>query len=110
MRCASAGREPLHGGGDVGGGDHAPGHGFSVEKIFVFGFGFQGVADGVSEVEDFAHAVLFFVFADHVGLDAHGLGDEPLQRRGIFGEDLLAVLLHELEDGGLRMTPALSDS
>ncbi len=69
-----------------------------MEKNLVAGFGFEGMADGVSEIENFAQAVLFFVLPDYFGLDAHRLGNQPLQRAGILGQNLLAILLHELED------------
>ena len=58
------------GNGYVEGGDAAPGYGFAVEELFVVGGGFDGVADGVAEVEDHAQAGFFFVFADDVGFDA----------------------------------------
>ena len=49
---------------------HAPGYRFAVEELLVVGGGFDGVADGVAEVEDHAQAGFFFVFADDVGFDA----------------------------------------
>ena len=60
---------------DVEGGDAAPGDGFAVEELLVVGGGFDGVADGVAEVEDHAQAGFFFVFADDVGFDADAGGD-----------------------------------
>ena len=43
-------------------------------SLLVVGGGFDGVADGVAEVEDHAEAGLFFVVADDVGFDADGGG------------------------------------
>ena len=62
------------GAGYVEGGDAAPGYGFAVEKLLVVGGGFDGMADGVAEVEDHAEAGLFFVLCHDVGFDADGGG------------------------------------
>lgn len=64
------GLDGVAGDGDVEGGEGAPAYGFAVEELLVVGGGFDGVADGVAEVEDHAEAVLFFVLADDVGFDA----------------------------------------
>ncbi len=73
------GLDGVAGDGDVEGGDGAPADGFAVEELLVVGGGLDGVADGVAEVEDHAEAGLFFVFADDVGLDPDGGGDDLRQ-------------------------------
>ena len=84
--------------GYVEGGDAAPGYGFAVEELFVVGGGFDGVADGVAEVEDHAQAGLFFVFADDVGFDADGGGYDAGEGGGVSCEDGVGVLFHVAEE------------
>ena len=89
--------------GYVEGGDGAPGYGFSVEELFVVGGGFDGVADGVAEVEDHAEAGLFFVLAYYVGFDADGGGyyvGEGFDV-GLFGEDGGGVFFEVSEEAGV---------
>ena len=73
----------LAGAGYVERGDHAPADGFAVQELLVVGGGFDGVADGVAEVQDHAQAGLFFVVADDVGFDADAGGDDV--GRGLWG-------------------------
>ena len=54
------------------------------------GGGLDGVADGVAEVEDHAQAGFFLIFADDVGFDADGGGDDVGEGGGVAGEDLAA--------------------
>ena len=73
---------------------HAGGHGFAVQPHAVTHFGFDGVAEGVAEVEPGAYALLGFVLADNLGFhgaaSAHGFG----QRCGL--------LLHQRIDMGFE--------
>jgi hypothetical protein len=80
----------------VEGGDGTPGDGFAVEELLVVGSGFDGVAEGVAEVEDHAQAGLFFVLFDDAGFDADGGG--YYVGEGSFFFFLGAVLFGE--DGG----------
>ena len=86
------------GDGYVEGGDAAPGDGFAVEELLVVGGGFDGVADGVAEVEDHAEAGFFFVFADDVGFDADRGGDDMGESGGVTCEDGFGVLFHVAEE------------
>lgn len=92
------GGDGLAGEGYVKGGDGAPGYGFAVEELLVAGGGFDGVADGVAEVEDHAEAVLFFVLTDDVGFDADGGGYDFGEGGGVAGEDEVGVLFHVGEE------------
>ena len=89
--------------GYVEGGDAAPGDGFAVEELFVVGGGFDGVAEGVAEVEDHAQAGLFFVLLDYVGFDADGggyyVGEGVLA--GFFCEDGVGVFFEVGEEFGV---------
>ena len=107
MRLRGFGVDLLHGGGNHGSGHHAPGDGFTVQEVLVTGFGFQRVADGVSEIEDAAQAGFALVGGNHLGLHLHTFGDQPFQRGGIALQDALAVLLHEVEDVGAANDAAL---
>ncbi len=80
-------------------GDAAPGDRFAVEELAVVGGRLDGVADGVTEVEDHAQAGLLLVLADDLGLDADAGGDDLLQGGGVSRQDGVAVLLHEAEEG-----------
>ena len=62
--------------GDGDGGEHAPGDGFAVEELLVVGGGFDGVAEGVAEVEEHAEAGFALVGGDDVGLHADAGGDD----------------------------------
>ena len=76
-----------------------------MEELLVVGGGFDGVADGVAEVEDHAEAGFFFVFADDVGFDADGGGDYFGQGFGVGVsfrvEDGCGVLFHVAEELGV---------
>jgi hypothetical protein len=52
-------------------GDHAPGNGFSMLVAAVFRHGFEGMREGVAEIEDFAQARLAFVAADDASFDRY---------------------------------------
>ena len=69
-----------------------------MQELFVVGGGFDGVADGVAEVEDHAQAGFFFVFADDVGFDANRGGDDASERGWLTAEDGVGVSLHETEE------------
>ena len=71
MRSASssAGSSRAHA-ADVERREHAPGDGFAVQQFFVSGGCFDGVADGVAEVEDHAQAGFALVDADDFSLHA----------------------------------------
>ena len=92
------GGDGLAGEGYVEGSDGAPGYGFAVEELLVAGGGFDGVADGVAEVEDHAEAVLFFVLTDDIGFDADGGGYDFGEGGGVAGEDEAGILLHVGEE------------
>lgn len=53
--------------GEASGEHHAGGDGFAVQPVAVAHLGFDGVAEGVAEVEVGADAVLFFVLFDDMG-------------------------------------------
>ena len=55
--------------------DHAPSHGFSVLIAAVFRHVFEGMGEGMTEIEDFAKAGLAFVAAYDAGFDLHVAGD-----------------------------------
>ena len=76
MRSASSAVISAAVDGDVEGGEHAPGDGFAVQELRVVGGGFDGVAEGVAEVEDHAEAGFALVGGDDVGLDADAGGDD----------------------------------
>ena len=63
------------------------------------GGGFDGVADGVAEVEDHAQAGFLFVFADDVGFDADAGGDNAGEGFGVglCGENVIGVLFQIAE-------------
>jgi len=69
-----------------------------MEELLVVGGGFDGVADGVAEVEDHAEAGFFFVFADDIGFDADAGGDDAGESGGFACEDGFGVLLHVAEE------------
>ena len=72
------------------------------------GGGFDGVAEGVAEVEDHAEAGLFLVGGDDIGFDADAGGDDVgegflmlLKSLRITGEDGCGVGLHVGEEMGV---------
>jgi len=76
-----------------------------MEELLVVGGGFDGVADGVAEVQDHAEARLLFVFADDVGFDADRGGYYFRERFGVSVLFCVAcvqagfgVLFHEAEE------------
>ena len=56
-------------------GDHSPRHGFPVLVAAVFRHAFEGMGEGMTEIEDFAKAGLAFVAAYDTGFDLHVAGD-----------------------------------
>src|SRR5467141_377579 len=62
--------------------DHAPGYGFTVLIAAVFRHAFEGMCEGVTEIEDFPQARLAFVAAHHARFDLHVAGiRKPSARR-----------------------------
>ena len=61
--------------GEECGGDHALGYCFAVLVAAVMGDAFEGVAEGVAEIEDFAEVGFAFVAADDCGFDLGAAGD-----------------------------------
>ncbi len=90
--------------GEVGGGDRSPGDGFAVEELPVAGGGFDGVAEGVAEVEDHAEAGFALVGGDDVGFDADAGGDDAGEEGGVLGvgggEDAVGAGFEEAEELG----------
>ena len=82
-----------HAEGDVGGGDHAPGHGFAMQQPTVAGLGFERVADRVAKVQHAAQAVLALVRGNDFRFQFHGLRDQPLQFHRIAFQNARAILL-----------------
>ncbi len=76
---------------EEGGGHHAPGYGFAVLIGAVVGDSFEGVAEGVAEIEYFAEAGFALVFADDVGLNFEAAGDDVGERVRIAAEDGVEV-------------------
>src|SRR5450432_1052967 len=66
------------------GGDHSPGHGFSVEKMTIGGGGFESVADGVSEIQDAAKIAFFFIRGNHLRFQTNGFGQYPCEEVAVF--------------------------
>ena len=98
------GGEGVAGDGEAGGGDHAPADGLAVEEFAVAGGGFDGVAEGVAEVEDHAEAGLALVGGDDVCLDADAGGDDVGNGFWVGGvggvEDGVCVALEKAEEFG----------
>ncbi len=78
-----------------------------MQEVFVTGFHFQRMPDGVAEIQDAAQIALAFVGGDHVGLHAHRLGNQPLQRRRVLLQNALVVLLDEVKNVGAANDAAL---
>ena len=79
--------------GEIESGPHPQGDGLSVKEGAVFGSGFDGVPNGVSEIEKGAGARGFLlIFFHDPGLDRQVGSDE-------FGRDLLVIRVHGLEFG-----------
>ena len=73
------------------GGHHAPGYRFSVLVGAVICDGFEGVAEGVAEIEDFAEAGLAFIAAYDMGLDFQRKGDDVRESGGVAAKDGVEV-------------------
>jgi len=95
--------------GEAGGGVHTEGDGFAMEEAGVAGFGLEGVADGVAEVENAAEVAFFFVGGDDFALDADALADDGLEAGGVEGEDFGGVEGHFVEEGLAADDTALED-
>ena len=72
--------------GEVGCGDGAPADGLAVEELRIVGGGFDGVTEGVAEVEDHAQAGFALIGGDHFGFDLRAGEDDARD-----GGDVLRV-------------------
>ena len=71
-------------------------------QIFaVVGDGFEGVADGVAEVQDGPQAALGLVLPYDLGLDFAAAGDDRCQRARFAAEQVGQVALQVLEQPGI---------
>ena len=86
---------------EEGGGHHAPGDGFAVLVDAIVGDGFEGVGEGVAEVEDFAEAGFALVAADDASFDFERARNDVGERGGIAAEDGVAIFLEIGEKFGV---------
>lgn len=92
------GGETAEFGGEHGSGDLADGDGFSVEVVAVRGDGFDGVAEGVAEVQNRAQAGFRFVLGDDLGLDFATAGDDRSEDFRVPGEQSIQVAFEAAEE------------
>jgi len=91
------------------GGDHAPGDGFAVLVAAVLGDAFEGMGEGVAEIENLAEAGFAFIAADDVDFDLDVARDELGKRRTIAPQNLLHIFLEHGEHRGVGNDGMLDD-
>jgi hypothetical protein len=89
------------------GGEHAVSDGFAMEESAVVESGFEGVGEGVAEVEEHAFAGFVFVAGNDGGFDADGGENDALQESRIAMGDRSQVAGEEREQGGIADEGAL---
>jgi hypothetical protein len=87
--------------GEAGGGDHAQGDGFAVDHAGVVEDVFDGVSEGVAEVQESADAFFVGIFVDDGGLDGDVFGDEFGEYCNIAGGDFGGVVGDEGKQRGI---------
>ena len=79
--------------GEPGGGDLPDGNRFAMQIFAVVRDGFEGVADGVAEVQDGPQAALRLVLPDHFRLDLAAAGDNRCQDARVAAEQFGQITL-----------------
>ena len=83
--------------GQSGCGAHAEGYGFAVQKLRIVRLGFQGVADGVAEIQNAAKVAFTFIGGDDFRFDAHGGGDDVFHQCRVLLQNLAYIAVETLE-------------
>jgi hypothetical protein len=91
------------------GSHHAPGDGFAVLVYAIIGEGFEGVAEGVAEIEDFAKAGFALVSAYDAGLDLKRTRNKIREGRRITPQDRIEIFLEIGKELGIRDDAVLDD-
>src|SRR5215472_2426001 len=84
--------------GNGGRGNHSPGHGFTVQQLGVAGRSFNGMAHGMTKVENAPQVGFFFVGAHDGGFYPNRIGNDSLQRFAVAAKSLLRMAAHEVEE------------
>ena len=84
---------------EEGGGHHAPGDGFAVLVDAIVGDGFEGMAEGVAEIQDFAEAGFALVAANDLRFDFEAARDDVWSESGrVAAKDGVEVLFEKGEE------------
>ena len=94
---------------EEGGGDHAPGDGFAVLIASVPGDAFEGVREGMAEIEDFTEPGFAFIAADDTGLDYDVARNEQVESSTIATQDFLHRLFEHGEHRSIGDDGMLDD-
>jgi len=79
--------------------EDAPGDGFAMEKAAVAGERFEGVSEGMAEVEDFAEAGFAFVAADDGGFGGDAARDDEVERGRVAAKESVEAILEIAVEG-----------
>ena len=90
-------RDGAAGQSDFAGRDGAPGDSFAMQQLPVSGGGFDGVADGVAEIENHAQTAFVLIGGHDGGFHADGGDDDLLQCVGFKLKQARGVRFHEAE-------------
>ncbi len=91
------------------GGAHAEGDGLAMQEAGVAGFGFEGVAEGVAEIEDAAEVAFALVGGDHFALHADGIGDDAVHGVRLARQHVAAAIGEKAEQIGFADDAGLDD-
>ena len=93
----------------MGGHHHATTHGLAMQPLAKTQTGFDGMAKGMSKVEDGAQAPFTLVLAHHLGLDLATALNRPGQSGWVAGQQSVQVGFDPIEESHVRNRAVFDD-